>query len=193
MLHQEFFVRASLDGSRDPLAVLRPENQRAQDQQVQRPLQQFEPIRGLLGRHFTQRMCFWVKCQPEEPPGGGIDGGGAAQDVLDQMRRRGHLAIYGDLLAEPDGVPLPRSQAVRLGRGSERRKVVLHDFAGGEAAGGSLQVIPADLYLKTRGGDGVQVSAGVRVSRIEAAWIGGRGDVMTFSLPGRDRPRRSSP
>jgi len=54
MLDQRFFVRRFVDGTRDPLSVLRPKDQRAQDQQVQSALQQRELFFVLLGRHFTQ-------------------------------------------------------------------------------------------------------------------------------------------
>src|SRR5262249_12258514 len=39
-----------LDGARDALAVARSEDQRAQDEQVQRALQQIQPVGGLAGR-----------------------------------------------------------------------------------------------------------------------------------------------
>ncbi len=54
VLHQQLFVRSLLDRPRDALPMLRPENQRAQNQQVQCPLQQFQPFRSLLGRHLTR-------------------------------------------------------------------------------------------------------------------------------------------
>ena len=39
---QEFFIGCLLNGARDSLAVLRAENERAENQQVQSALQQFE-------------------------------------------------------------------------------------------------------------------------------------------------------
>jgi len=54
MLDQQLFVRRFLDGARDPLAVMRSKDQCAQDQQVQRALQQLELFLILLGRHITR-------------------------------------------------------------------------------------------------------------------------------------------
>ena len=42
-----------LNGARDTLAMLRTENQRAQNQQIERALQQFELLFFLLGKHLT--------------------------------------------------------------------------------------------------------------------------------------------
>jgi hypothetical protein len=39
------------------LAVLRPENKGAEDQEVQRALQQFQSFYGVLGRHITRIVC----------------------------------------------------------------------------------------------------------------------------------------
>lgn len=57
MLDKELFFRGLLDGAGDALAVLRPKNQRAEDQQIQRALQEFEAffllLAVFLGRHLT--------------------------------------------------------------------------------------------------------------------------------------------
>src|SRR5208282_1290297 len=54
VLHQKLLIRRLLDRARDPLAVLRSKNQRAQDQQIQGALQQFQPFSCFLGRHTTR-------------------------------------------------------------------------------------------------------------------------------------------
>jgi hypothetical protein len=56
MLDEQLFLRCLLDGPRDSLPVLRTEDKRAQDQLIQRALQQFQSFLRLLGRHIT-RAC----------------------------------------------------------------------------------------------------------------------------------------
>src|SRR6266568_6681405 len=53
---QQLLVGRLLDRPRDALAVLRAENERAQDQQVERALQEFQPFCFFSGRHMT-RVC----------------------------------------------------------------------------------------------------------------------------------------
>ena len=57
MFYQQFLVGRLLDGARDALAVLRPEKERAQNEQVERALKEFEAVFGswwrFLGRHLT--------------------------------------------------------------------------------------------------------------------------------------------
>ena len=50
---QELFIRRLLDRPRDALAVLRSEDQRTQDEQVQRSLQQLQPVLRVWGGHIT--------------------------------------------------------------------------------------------------------------------------------------------
>jgi hypothetical protein len=57
VLHKQFFVRGLLNGARDSLAMLRTKNQRAQDEQVQRALEKFQPFFVFLGRHLTQQYA----------------------------------------------------------------------------------------------------------------------------------------
>jgi hypothetical protein len=54
MLDQQLFFRRFLDGSCDPLPVLRSKDQRTQDQQIQCALQQFQSFFRFLGRHVTR-------------------------------------------------------------------------------------------------------------------------------------------
>jgi hypothetical protein len=50
MIYQQFVGAVRLDGARDPLAVLRPEDESPQDQKIQRTLQQCDPLAlGALG------------------------------------------------------------------------------------------------------------------------------------------------
>ena len=49
MLHQQFVVGAFLDGAGDALPVLRPQRQRAQDQQVEGSLQQRQAVGSRVG------------------------------------------------------------------------------------------------------------------------------------------------
>ena len=53
MIHHEHVVRLRLNGPGDALAVLRPEHERSQDQQVERALQMSAvfPIRSFPDRH----------------------------------------------------------------------------------------------------------------------------------------------
>ena len=57
VFYQQFLVGRLLDGARDALAVLRPEKERAQNEQVERALEEFEAVFGslwrFLGRHLT--------------------------------------------------------------------------------------------------------------------------------------------
>lgn len=53
MFDEELLVRGMLDRARNALAVLRPKNQGAQDQQIQRALEEFEAVIGFSGRHLT--------------------------------------------------------------------------------------------------------------------------------------------
>ena len=57
MFHEQLFFRCLLDGVCDPLTMLRSKDQGAEDQQIQCPLQQFQPLSSFLGRHIT-RVCF---------------------------------------------------------------------------------------------------------------------------------------
>jgi hypothetical protein len=66
MLYQQLFFRRVLDGACDPLPVLRSKDQRAQDQQIQGALQQFQTFPVILGRHITRVSTLRVKCQPKE-------------------------------------------------------------------------------------------------------------------------------
>src|SRR5579872_123864 len=54
VLNEQLFLRCFLDNPCDPLPVLRSKDQRAQNQQVQRPLQQFQSFFVILGRHITR-------------------------------------------------------------------------------------------------------------------------------------------
>jgi hypothetical protein len=58
VLDQQLVLGRPLDSARDTLAVLRAEDQRPQDQQVERALQEFQPVFLLLGRHVTQVSNF---------------------------------------------------------------------------------------------------------------------------------------
>ena len=51
LLNLEHVFRLALDGLGYGVAVSRPRSQRPQDQQVERALQQFDPLRFLFGRH----------------------------------------------------------------------------------------------------------------------------------------------
>src|SRR5207248_8279497 len=54
VLDEELLVGGLLDGVRDALAVLRPPDEGAEDQQIQRALQQLELFLVLSGQHLTQ-------------------------------------------------------------------------------------------------------------------------------------------
>src|SRR5579863_2317342 len=64
MLNEQLSPGCLLDGARDALSVLRSEDERPQDQQVESALQQLEAI-GVLGRHLTQECgCSgWMSTQ----------------------------------------------------------------------------------------------------------------------------------
>jgi hypothetical protein len=66
MLDEQPVLGGLLNGAPDTLPVLRAEDQRPQDQQVERSLQEFQSFSFLLGRHITQVSTFWVGCQPNK-------------------------------------------------------------------------------------------------------------------------------
>jgi hypothetical protein len=53
VLDQELFIRRLLDCACDALAVLRSKDERAENQQIQCALQQFQSFPCFLGRHIT--------------------------------------------------------------------------------------------------------------------------------------------
>ena len=54
MFDEKFLFGRLLNGAGNPLAVLWSEDQRAQDEQVQRALQELESFRAVWGRHLTR-------------------------------------------------------------------------------------------------------------------------------------------
>lgn len=50
---EQFLLGRLLDSAGNPLSVLGSKNERAEDQQIECALEQFEPFFFLLGRHFT--------------------------------------------------------------------------------------------------------------------------------------------
>src|SRR5215470_3661303 len=56
MLDEEFLFRGLLDGAGNSLPVLRSKDESAEDQEIERALEQFKPFRFFSGRHST-RAC----------------------------------------------------------------------------------------------------------------------------------------
>jgi hypothetical protein len=70
MFDEELLLGSLPDGARDCLTILRSEDQRPQDKEVECARQKFEALAVSLGRHFTRtRRLFWVRCQPEKRDG----------------------------------------------------------------------------------------------------------------------------
>jgi hypothetical protein len=56
MFHEKFFVGGLLNGAGDALAVLRAEDEGAEDEQIESALQEVEAVFVFLGRHLTPKM-----------------------------------------------------------------------------------------------------------------------------------------
>ena len=54
MIHEQLVLGGLLDRARDPLAVLRAEDERAEDQHVERALHEHQAVAIFSGRHLTQ-------------------------------------------------------------------------------------------------------------------------------------------
>lgn len=109
MLDEELFLGRLLNGARDTLAMLRPENQGAQDEQVQRALQQFQPFFLFLGRHLTQLSAF---------------SGKLSTPLFEQSSRKKYHANFETL----DFAPLTYKQEHKGKRFSERPYLPLKTY-----------------------------------------------------------------
>src|SRR5579863_5146149 len=75
--------------------MLRSENQRAEDQQVQGALQQFQAVVGFLGRHATQECFFSGKMSTSKETTGSTNSSRFKVQVLSMWRRLDrHKAVH---------------------------------------------------------------------------------------------------
>src|SRR5262249_61578252 len=68
VLDEEDVVGGLLDRARDPLAVLGPEHQGAEDEQVERALDEGQPLGVVSGRHLTGRYAGSGQLSTRETP-----------------------------------------------------------------------------------------------------------------------------
>src|SRR5208282_658989 len=123
VLHQKLLIRRLLDGARDPLAVLRSKNQRAQNQQVQGALQQFEPFSCFLGRHITRTYDYLGKMSTQKS--------GAHMAELFRSRR-----LFAALQSPPPTEVADETRSTSPRRNS-RKSLVLRELARATTAAAS--------------------------------------------------------